>query len=155
MDQIVFRPFEAKDQNGVWDLHSATLIGTFAVFEEDGWDSDLDNVTEVYVNQNGAFLVGELDGDVVAMGALAPLDETTVMIKRLRVLPEVQRQGIGGRLMRRLETEAKQLGYKSITLDITRQQQVAKKLLSREGFEETGAHLAGAYVIDSYAKDLA
>ena len=154
MDEVVFRPFEPQDQNGIWDLHSATLIGTFAVFEEDGWDADLDDVVGVYVEQKGAFFVGDLDGQVVAMGALAAVDETTVMVKRLRVLPEVQRQGIGGRLMRRLIAEAKSLGYQTITLDITRQQRVARKLLSQEGFEETGAHLAGAYVIDSFSKDI-
>ena len=100
------------------------------------WDSDLLNIEGVYLENNGAFLVGLLDGQIVAMGALRKISDEKGEIKRMRVLPQFQRQGFGQAILDVLEKEAVERGYKTLCLDTTVLQVAAQKMYLKDGYSE-------------------
>ncbi len=78
---------------------------------------DLDDIQANYIDENGAFLVTVVNGQVVGSGALKQLEEGICEIKRLWFLPEYQGKGLGYRLMQELLAIARQKGYRMARLE--------------------------------------
>ena len=95
MSKLEIRPYTPADSEAVIHLHNVALEAVGAHVGNGLWDSDLLNIEGVYLENNGAFLVGLLDGQIVAMGALRNISDEKGEIKRMRVLPQFQRQGFG------------------------------------------------------------
>ena len=93
---------------------------------------------QIYLSAGEEFLVGEIDGEIVAMGALLPVDAETAEVKRIRVRPAVQGQGLGEQMLTTLEMRAHELGYKYLKLDTLEMQTSAVKLFRRNGYLEIG-----------------
>ncbi|MEI6727959.1 MAG: GNAT family N-acetyltransferase [Actinomycetes bacterium] len=83
----------------------------------------------------GAVLVAEQDGRLVATGALAGADISGVFVH-----PELQKRGIGGQVMDRLEGDAALAGRDSVRLDVS--------LPSRGFYESRGYRLLESCSID-------
>ena len=107
---------------------------------------DLDAVTETYLDSGGEFLVGTVEGDIVAMGAFRPADggiagffdslrEPTAEIKRMRVDSALQRRGYGSELYAELEARARDRGFAELILDTGVEQDGARRFYERRGFE--------------------
>lgn len=47
------------------------------------WDSDLDNIDAVYLRSVGEFLVGVINGEMVALGGLRLAEHGSATLKRL------------------------------------------------------------------------
>jgi GNAT superfamily N-acetyltransferase len=119
------------------------------------WDEDLKHVEDVYL-ACGDFLIGEVDGGVVAMGALRPAGADVAELKRVRVAEEFQRRGIGEWISRTLLSRAHELGYTRVVLDTTTQQVPAQRLYEKLGFREThrNSGVTGLELV-FYERDLA
>ena len=67
----------------------------------------------------GTFLVAYAGIDAVACGGLCPLEalSETAELKRMYTAPEWRRRGLGARIVRALESEARALGYRSTALE--------------------------------------
>ena len=83
----------------------------------------------------GAVLVAELDGQVVATGAIVGADISGVFVHT-----EFQKRGIGGQMMDRLEGEAELAGRDGVRLDVS--------LPSRGFYESRGYRLVESCSID-------
>ncbi len=59
-------------------------------------------------------------------------------ITNIAVLPGYRRRGVGGRLLGRLIDEAEALGLGSLTLEVRRSNETAKRLYRKYGFEQVG-----------------
>ncbi|WP_267641175.1 GNAT family N-acetyltransferase [Haloarchaeobius amylolyticus] len=142
---LELRRYQPADQDRVRELHEAAMreVGAYVA---DAPDTDLETIPETYLAE-GTFLVGEVDGRIVAMGALRPatgyitefvddLPETTAVLKRMRVDPAHQRQGYGSRLLAALEDRARELGFTELVLDTTPTQVAAKRLYESHGYEQ-------------------
>lgn len=70
------------------------------------------------------------------MGAIRKVSSTTAEIKRMRILPEFQGQGLGTQMLLFLENQAKQLGYQELLLDTTVHQKPAVRLYQKNGYVE-------------------
>lgn len=132
---LTIRRYHAKDNKQVKELHVLALKFTQADLGHGPWDEDLDHIPEIYFNR-GEFLVGEIDGKIVAMGALNKISDEIGEIKRMRVHPDLQRQGIGQQMYDLLEEKARQLGYKKLQLDTTVKQLGAQKMYEKNGYTE-------------------
>jgi len=103
MSKVLLRQFEEQDQDAVYALHLLGLKQTGSYIENpearDEWDKDLLNIRETYLNGEGEFLVAHSGVKIVGMGALRKHDARTAEIKRMRVDPEFQGIGIGGRIL--------------------------------------------------------
>ena len=153
--EITFRQFETTDLDQVRALHEEALRATDAFAERGNWDSDLDDIHAHYINKDGDFLVGFADCQLVAMGAFRKIREGTAEIKRMRVKPSFQGQGIGGRLLVTIEDAIRGAGYEKIELDTTIKQVVACALYEKRGYKEVRRETEG-YPIEVifYQKEL-
>ncbi|GLZ13583.1 hypothetical protein Acsp04_38180 [Actinomadura sp. NBRC 104425] len=112
------------------------------------YEHDLFRMEEIYLRDGGEFLVGELDGEIVAMGGLRAADpaEGAAEMVRLRVRPDVQRCGYGSAVVRALEQRAAEYGYRLLRADTTELQEPALRLYRRFGWTETRRAVIGGIV---------
>ena len=122
------RRYEESDRGVVWALHNQALAGTGAHPGSGAWDEDQHHIQEEYIDGGSEFLVGTRGGRVFAMGALMRSSSGRAEIKRMRVHPDCQRQGLGREVLRALEARAVELGYAALHLTTTVHQHVARRL---------------------------
>jgi GNAT superfamily N-acetyltransferase len=140
---LTIRRFESRDGDAVRALHRAAMEQADA-FLPGPWDADLEDVGRSYLVAGGEFLVGEVDGRVVAMGALRRIDERTAELKRMRVAPAQQRKGVGTRLLEALEGAAHQLRFEALELDTLVRQVAARAFYTKHGYVEMERRLGPA-----------
>lgn len=152
---FTLRRFESDDAEAVEQLH-----------EERSWDvshpepeqeiyADIVDIQGSYLDVDGEFLVGFANDTLVATGGYEPLDDETVVLKRLRVDPAYQRNGYGEALLEELESRAQAAGYEEMIIDETGMNTTAQAFLENHGYEvtETNIHLGTELL--SYRKALA
>jgi GNAT superfamily N-acetyltransferase len=110
---LELRRYEESDASRVWCLHDEGLRQMDARWGDGPWDDDLRSVDATYLGNRGEFLVGTVNGEVVAMGALRRVSATAAEIKRMRVDVRFQRQGFGRVLLKALEDRANELGLRT------------------------------------------
>ena len=147
------RRYRAEDNEAVKALHYAGLA-QFGATEDPYYDSDLDDIEGVYINNNGDFLVGTEDGEIVAMGAIKEKSATCGEIKRIRVRHDYQRHGHAVTILSRLEDIASDLGYTELCLDATIDNLPAQRLFEKCGFTETHRGKVGVYDLIFFGKKL-
>jgi GNAT superfamily N-acetyltransferase len=135
---LTLRRYTPTDQAAVEALHVFALQQTGAYLGRGPWDDDIYAIEDVYLNNQGEFLIGECDGRLVAMGALRRTDAERAEIKRMRVHPDYQGRGYGQLLLHTLEQRARELGYRILHLDTSLLQLPARKLYEKNGFREVG-----------------
>jgi ribosomal protein S18 acetylase RimI-like enzyme len=154
MEGLHVRTYQKSDVDDVWALHNLALTSVGAHAGRGPWDDDLKNIEAAYLNASGDFLVALMDSKIVGMGAFRKIDPATAEIKRMRVHPEYQRQGIGTVLLKQLEARAKQLGYRRFILDTTVKQIAAQKLYEKFGYHQTGRAERGGFECILYEKEI-
>lgn len=148
------RRFQDTDHDAVWTLHNHALHHVGVHGGSGPWEDDLRAIRRVYLEQRGEFIVGLLDDELVAMGALRCTDPQRAEIKRMRVAPEVQGGGFGRRILEHLETRATELGYTYLHLDTTAQQLAAQALYRSHGYRETAREQRGRFELTFFEKSL-
>jgi len=90
--------YEPGDADRVWTVHERALRASSLTFVEDAAaDEDIAAISERYLDAGGEFLVGLVDGEIVATGGFRPRGSEAVEIRRMRVHPDHQRRGYGAR----------------------------------------------------------
>ena len=84
-------------------------------------------------SQNARFFSALLDDIVVGCGGIM-LEHNYAEIKRIFVSPQARGLGVGHKLLERLETEARQLGFNSLRLETGIYQPEALSLFRARGF---------------------
>jgi ribosomal protein S18 acetylase RimI-like enzyme len=141
MSQLAIRRYQPVDYERVVELHVLGLRQTGTHIDSWAWGRDLESpeaLAATYLGDRGDFLVGELEGVIVAMGALRPFDDTRVEMKRVRVDPNHQRRGFGEAIVVRLEQRARELGASAVHLDTTTGQEPAIAMYRKLGYDEIG-----------------
>ena len=152
--ELRIRRYEDGDHDAVWALHNHALHHVGAHGGSGPWDDDLHAIRRVYLQQRGEFIVGLLDDELVAMGALLCTGPQRAEIKRMRVAPHVQGRGFGRRILERLETRATERGYTHLHLDTTAQQLAAKALYRSHRYRETAREARDRFELIFFEKSL-
>ncbi len=142
---VSIRRYRPADREAVRKLHDEALNDVGAHLGRGPWDSDLDAIESVYLRAGGEFLVGVLEGKIVAMGALRLDSDGRARITRMRVSPRLQGRGIGQTLLDKLHRRAAELGHATLRLDTTVGQTAARRLYEKNGYRETGRGTVGPY----------
>lgn len=106
-----------------------------------------------------AFVVAWLDETAVGCGALRPLadDATVAEIKRMYVHPAARGRGVSRQILAKLESLAREYGYRAAQLETGTLQQAAIGLYESSGYVRIPCY--GAYADDPhsvcYRKELA
>lgn len=133
---FTLRRYTTADQQAVEHLHVFALQQIGAYLGHGLWDDDIYSIEEVYLKNQGEFLIGEYDGLLVAMGALKRTTPQRAEIKRMRVSPAYQGRGYGQLILDELEAHARALGYQTLHLDTSTLQVPAQKLYEKNGYRE-------------------
>jgi drug/metabolite transporter (DMT)-like permease/GNAT superfamily N-acetyltransferase len=121
------------------DPAAAALLSAYATEIDDLLDRDpvrVETLATEYGSPRGTFLVAYDDGRAVACGGIRPLDDGSAEVKRMYVVPEARRRGIGARILSRLEDEARRLGYSRLRLDTGESLTAALALYRAAGYRE-------------------
>ena len=129
------RRFQPDDLPEVKQLHVAALEAIDAYMPHRS-QADLDDIEGVYLNNGGEFLVSPLNHEIVVMGGFKRVSDNVVDLKRMRVTPSLQGQGIGRELLGILEGLAIETGYQTMTLDTSVKQAAALRLYKTSGYSE-------------------
>ncbi|HET7273021.1 MAG TPA: GNAT family N-acetyltransferase [Rubrobacter sp.] len=148
------RRYEPGDKVIVRRLHDDALNEVGAHLGSGPWDEDLDDIEAVYLDSGGEFLVGVLDEEVVAMGALRRVSPEVAELKRMRVRPDLQGRGYGQALLDALHRRADELGYSTLQLDTTVQQRVAQHFYIKNGYREVRRGSIGPFACIFYERDI-
>ena len=151
---LELRSFRRDDADAVWQLHDLALDDAGAHGGRGPWEDDLRDIPAAYLDGGGAFLVGVLDGTLVAIGGLIRHSPELAEIKRMRVHPGFQRRGFGRLVLERLEERARMLGCRTIRLDTTEEQIAAQRLYHSAGYRQTGRRQTARFRFIDYAKTL-
>ena len=153
-EPLHIRRYAPGDKRAVRSLHDDALNEVGAHLGSGPWDDDLDEIENVYLDRGGEFLVGVLDGEVVAMGALMRISQQRAELKRMRVRPGLQGRGYGQAMLDALHRRASELGYSKLRLDTTVQQRAAQRLYLKNGYSEAGRGVVGPFDCIFYEREI-
>jgi len=153
-EPLRIRRYEPRDRHAVRRLHDDALNEVGAHLGSGPWDDDLDEIESVYLDKGGEFLVGVLDGQIVAMGALMRISPEKAELKRMRVRPGLQGRGYGQAMLDALHHRASELGYSTLRLDTTVQQRAAQHLYLKNGYSEVGRGVVGPFDCIFYEREI-
>jgi GNAT superfamily N-acetyltransferase len=139
----------------VWELHIAVFEAAGTPSLPGPWNDDFANIESVYLRNRGEFLIGLLEGKIVAMGALRIVKDEIAEIKRMRVHPDHWRDGFGQAVFNRLQDRAIELGYRKLILDTMPQQVPAQRFYIKNGFRQTGRKQIEPFDCLFFEKELA
>jgi putative acetyltransferase len=80
------------------------------------------------------FLLARIAGRVVGCGAIRPLEPGIAEVKRMFVVPEARRFGVGRKILQQLESAAGEMGYTSLRLETGLRQPEAIGLYESAGY---------------------
>lgn len=105
--------------------------------EYQGFRAELDGLPAPYVPPDGCLFLARQDRGAVGVVGLKPLLPGIAEIKRLYVVPQARRGGLGRRLAERAIEEARARDYRFVRLDTQRRSMAAAMALYRRlGFAE-------------------
>ncbi len=151
---FILRRYTSADRESVQYLHVYAIQQVGAYLGRGPWDDDVYAIEDVYLNNQGEFLIGEEDGRFVAMGALKRSSPQRAEIKRMRVHPDYQGRGYGQLILDELEARARALGYRTLHLDTSVLQIAAQRLYEKNGFREVGRDVYRGLEVILYEKQL-
>ncbi len=155
LESVIYRRYEPKDKENVWNLHVLAIKHVNGLHYTHGtWEKDLDDIEGVYLNPGGEFLVAETGGKLIGMGALRKISATRGEIKRMRVHPDYWRMGIGQNILIRLEAAAMSKGMQLLELDTTVHQEAAQKLYIKNQYREVKREKRGPFDSILYEKEI-
>jgi len=155
LEDVIYRRYEPKDKENVWNLHVLALNQVKGLqYTHGSWEKDLEDIEGFYLNPGGEFLVAESGGKLIGMGALQRISETCGEIKRMRVHPDCWRMGIGQNILTRLETVAKSKGMDVLELDTTVYQEAAQKLYLKNHYREVKRGKKGPFDTIFFKKEI-
>jgi ribosomal protein S18 acetylase RimI-like enzyme len=150
---LQIRRYQPQDNEAVKELHYAGLAQLGAMTDP-YYDSDLNDIENVYINNHGDFIIGTEGGEIVAMGAIRQKSNGCGEIKRIRVRQDCQRRGYGRTILRKLMELAAEMGYMELILDTVAGNTPAQRLFEKSGFTETHHGKVGTYDLIFYNKKL-
>ena len=102
----------------------------------------------------GYFVLARLDGHPVGCGVLKRKDRTTGEIKRMWTAPAARRRGVARKVLRRLESLARESGLGTLHLETNRTLTEAQSLYRKEGYREVDAFNDEPYAHHWFEKNL-
>ena len=116
----------------------------------DAWEQD----AEAMAPPEGFFVVASSDGEPVACGGVQRLDDGAAEIKRMWVDRGWRGAGLGSRLLRHLESTARERGYAVVRLDTHSSLGEAIAMYERAGYHAIGRYNDNPWARRWFAKDL-
>lgn len=140
---MLIRPYAPGDHTRVRDIfldwnHHITQPGMeelFASYIQLALDEEIDCIQDYYGRPGFGFWVAEIDGVIAGMVGLEDVGKGAAEVRRMYVAAEFRRQGIGRKLLRFVEDQARTMGYERMVLSTSALQPQAKALYEIAGYD--------------------
>ena len=133
--ELTCRAFRRGDQARVRELILAGLGDHFGQIDPE-LNRDLEDIGANYVASGHAFVVGEIEGTIVATGGLVAINEDLGRLVRVSVAKQYRRRGIGQAIVAYLLEVARRSGYQRLLVETNHDWANAIALYQRCGFRE-------------------
>jgi ribosomal protein S18 acetylase RimI-like enzyme len=154
---MILRDYTPDDQDPVFALNAEAADPGWRIAPDSPTYADLRDIPNTY-QLHGAFLVGEVSGEVVAMGGVRDVGDDVFELKRIRVLDAHRRKGYARQLILELERRVRERGARAIILDTTDEQAPALRLYESMDYSFTHTSVREgrdrAFNLVHYRKDL-
>jgi putative acetyltransferase len=138
------RPATNADREAVTALVHNVLAEYGLKGEPCGTDQDISDLDFHYGGRGGRFDILENgEGQVIGCVGLYPIDTHSVELRKMYLRRDARGKGLGKKLLDHAVKQAKQMGYKRLTLETATVLKEAIKLYTKYGFQPFVAqHLA-------------
>ena len=136
-------------------LHRSAIAGFSLGMNQQEDEADLRAIEQVYFRDGGEFLVGFINGKLVAMGGFKRLSDTSAELRRMRIERELQGRGYGTQLLQELERLAFRSGIRTFCLDTARRRPLTLEFYRKHGYQQTGCGFYGDVETVQFSKTLA
>lgn len=153
-EQLEIRRYTPSDLEQAVRLNKEASISTGMGPESGDWAQDLAGIESDFLGSGGDFLVGRQGAELVVMGGFRRLSDQVAEIKRMRVTPRLQGQGIGRGFLGLLEEEIAEAEFETIFLSTTSGQVGAQRLYEGSGYTRIAQGEEGGLIVLSYSKKL-
>lgn len=139
----ILRPAANADAGRIARLVFDVLAEYSLQPDPDGTDADLRDIEQSYLQNGGTFFVLELsDRTIIGSYGLYRIDHQTCELRKMYVHKDYRGRRLGKRLMNHALTRARELGFKTMTLETAAILKEAIALYKANGFKEyTPKHL--------------
>lgn len=128
VDSFVFRYMKEEDLDQILEVEHASFATP--------WSREA-FYNEIYNNKFAVYIVLEEDNKIIGYcGAWVVIDEAHVT--NVAILPEYRGRHLGEALLRKMMTVAKDMGARSMTLEVRVTNNVAQSLYRKLGFQNGG-----------------
>ena len=133
---MLIRDARPGDESAVQDVVFSVLREYGLKPDPDGTDADLKDLQTFYVKRGGTFrIVTDAEENIVGCGGLLPVGDGDVELRKMYLLPQMRRQGLGRRLLEDLIGVARALGHARMVLDSASVLKEAIALYRSRGFQ--------------------
>ncbi len=152
--------YSPEYQESILELHRSevaslkSIVGPEIGIDQEEEEADLRAIEQVYLQSGGEFLVGLLDGAVIAMGGFMPLSDTLAGLRRMRIRKDHQDKGYGGQLLKELESRAFQSGIHQLSFETAKARPLTLEFYRKYGYCETGSGFYGNIETVHFSKTL-
>ena len=143
MKSIRFVRYRPEYQEPMLALHRSAKEGLTIGISEYDEEADLRAIEQVYLQSGGEFLVGLLDGEVIAMDGFQRLPNNSAELRRMRIRKDLQGQGYGSQLLQELERAAFQSGIYKLSFETAKARPLTLEFYRKHGYKETGTGFYG------------
>jgi GNAT superfamily N-acetyltransferase len=151
---MLFVRYRPEHQEPMLSLHRSAIEGFTLGMSQQEDEADLMSIEQVYLGNGGEFLVGLVDGRLIAMGGFKRLSDALAELRRMRIARDLQGRGYGTQLLRELERRAFQSGVRTICLDTARKRPLTLEFYRKHGYKESGRGFYGAVETVQFSKTL-
>jgi putative acetyltransferase len=135
---IVIRKATNEDKERVVALVFAVLSEFGLQGDLESTDSDLNNIERNYLEAGGLFeLLEDVNGNLQGTYGLFPLDEETLELRKMYLVPQLRGLGLGLQILERCRRYARAQGFKAIRLETISVLKRAIRLYIQFGFVPT------------------
>jgi diamine N-acetyltransferase len=117
------------------------------------WMYSLETMTQEVTEQNIRYDLLEVNNTPTGFSAFGPLDEKTIKLHKLYILPEFQHHGLGSRLLQHIVDTSAQAGFQEIVLNVNKKNTQAINAYIKFGFKKKGKtidNIGHGFVMDDY-----
>jgi putative acetyltransferase len=155
IDDVIIRAATNHDGDKVIALVFSVLSEFGLPSDPDVKDSDLNDIEGNYIRPGGIFEVLEdRQGNLIGTVGLYPLDDNTCELRKMYFVPQIRGLGLGRRILERMITKARQLGFTRMQLETVRVLEAAVHLYISAGFVPIKTDHVSARCDQAYGLDL-
>ena len=131
------REYKNEDHCQLVEMISIILAEYNMSLDFAGPDKDLEDIQNVYFNNNGVFFIAELDGKIIGSVAVSKINDEKCELRKLYVLKEHRSRGFGQILLDEAIDFASSNGYRKMELEVSQKHHKAISLYEKAGFTKS------------------